>query len=400
MKGRATGGLAEGAASEGILDVAYTTADSPFGPLLLAATRRGVVRIGLPAQDGEELLTESPRGSRRGCSRRRPVSRTCGASSTSTSKAACRTSTFPSTGSSARTSAAALCALSTASPTADAHIHRGGEERRQRARRPRRRLGLRLEPDPDRRPLSSRAAYRRRPRRLRRRAGDEGVAAQARGRRGRPPPRASKTTSSARILIPSRPPLPMPAKPVLAIALLTLFVDACPGRDPATLETTITEGCPAGEPAIASASASRRPCRTRDARRRGPPLLRRRAPAAHLREPRSTTEPAHRGPPTRSPSRRGSASSSADRDTGLAHASWSAPKTASRMSERRPAVRPQCLLRTARAGSSPTARTRSACPLHAFSRRSSRRLSPERRQGAAAVERPPGIGRAPGTPSG
>ncbi len=50
--------LAEGAASEDILDVAYTSADSPFGPLLLAATRRGVVRIGLPAQDGEELLTE------------------------------------------------------------------------------------------------------------------------------------------------------------------------------------------------------------------------------------------------------------------------------------------------------------------------------------------------------
>jgi methylated-DNA-[protein]-cysteine S-methyltransferase len=50
--------LAESAASEGILDVAYTTADSPFGPLLLAGTRRGVVRIGLPTQDGEELLEE------------------------------------------------------------------------------------------------------------------------------------------------------------------------------------------------------------------------------------------------------------------------------------------------------------------------------------------------------
>ena len=36
--------VAERAADEGLLDVAYTSADSPFGPLLLAATRRGVVR--------------------------------------------------------------------------------------------------------------------------------------------------------------------------------------------------------------------------------------------------------------------------------------------------------------------------------------------------------------------
>jgi methylated-DNA-[protein]-cysteine S-methyltransferase len=50
--------LAERAASEGILDVAYTTVDSPFGPLLLAGTGRGVVRIGLPTQDADELLEE------------------------------------------------------------------------------------------------------------------------------------------------------------------------------------------------------------------------------------------------------------------------------------------------------------------------------------------------------
>jgi methylated-DNA-[protein]-cysteine S-methyltransferase len=46
------------AAEEGLLDVAYTTADSPFGPLLLAQTRRGLVRVGLPNQDAEELLVE------------------------------------------------------------------------------------------------------------------------------------------------------------------------------------------------------------------------------------------------------------------------------------------------------------------------------------------------------
>jgi methylated-DNA-[protein]-cysteine S-methyltransferase len=50
--------VAERAEDEGLLDVAYTTADSPFGPLLLAGTRRGIVRIGLPSQDGDELLIE------------------------------------------------------------------------------------------------------------------------------------------------------------------------------------------------------------------------------------------------------------------------------------------------------------------------------------------------------
>lgn len=46
------------AAEEGLLDVAYTTADSPFGPLLLAQTRKGLVRVGLPNQDQDELLVD------------------------------------------------------------------------------------------------------------------------------------------------------------------------------------------------------------------------------------------------------------------------------------------------------------------------------------------------------
>jgi methylated-DNA-[protein]-cysteine S-methyltransferase len=50
--------LAERAAAEGLLDVAYTTTDSPFGPLLLAKTPRGLIRLGLPNQDDEELLAE------------------------------------------------------------------------------------------------------------------------------------------------------------------------------------------------------------------------------------------------------------------------------------------------------------------------------------------------------
>lgn len=50
--------LRERAAAEGLLDVAYTHTDSPFGPLLLASTRKGLVRVGLPGQDDETLLEE------------------------------------------------------------------------------------------------------------------------------------------------------------------------------------------------------------------------------------------------------------------------------------------------------------------------------------------------------
>jgi methylated-DNA-[protein]-cysteine S-methyltransferase len=50
--------LAQSAVEEHLLDVAYTTADSPFGPLLLARTPRGLVRVGLPNQDPEEVLAD------------------------------------------------------------------------------------------------------------------------------------------------------------------------------------------------------------------------------------------------------------------------------------------------------------------------------------------------------
>ncbi len=46
------------AAEEGLLDVAYATTDSPFGTLLLAQTRRGLVRVGLPNQNADELLVD------------------------------------------------------------------------------------------------------------------------------------------------------------------------------------------------------------------------------------------------------------------------------------------------------------------------------------------------------
>jgi methylated-DNA-[protein]-cysteine S-methyltransferase len=50
--------LRERAAAEGLLDVAYATADSPFGTLLLARTPQGLVRLALPSEDVEETLAD------------------------------------------------------------------------------------------------------------------------------------------------------------------------------------------------------------------------------------------------------------------------------------------------------------------------------------------------------
>ncbi len=50
--------LTERADTEGLLDVAYTMSDSPFGPLLLAATPRGLVKLSLPGYDPEETLED------------------------------------------------------------------------------------------------------------------------------------------------------------------------------------------------------------------------------------------------------------------------------------------------------------------------------------------------------
>jgi methylated-DNA-[protein]-cysteine S-methyltransferase len=50
--------LRERAAAEGLLDVAYTTTDSPFGTLLLARTPHGLVRIGLPNEEFEPILVD------------------------------------------------------------------------------------------------------------------------------------------------------------------------------------------------------------------------------------------------------------------------------------------------------------------------------------------------------
>jgi methylated-DNA-[protein]-cysteine S-methyltransferase len=49
----------EAAAAAGLLDVAYTTADSPLGTLLLAATPRGLVRLAyIDYEDSDEVLEQ------------------------------------------------------------------------------------------------------------------------------------------------------------------------------------------------------------------------------------------------------------------------------------------------------------------------------------------------------
>jgi methylated-DNA-[protein]-cysteine S-methyltransferase len=50
--------LATRAAEEGLLDVAYATLDSPMGELVVAATDRGLVRVGLPGYSLESVLEQ------------------------------------------------------------------------------------------------------------------------------------------------------------------------------------------------------------------------------------------------------------------------------------------------------------------------------------------------------
>jgi len=48
--------LATRAEEDGVLDVSYRTVDSPFGPLLVAATVDGVVRVAFEREDHEAVL--------------------------------------------------------------------------------------------------------------------------------------------------------------------------------------------------------------------------------------------------------------------------------------------------------------------------------------------------------
>jgi methylated-DNA-[protein]-cysteine S-methyltransferase len=50
--------LADRAAEEGLLDVAYTSVDSPLGPLVVAATPKGLVRVSYTEFRGEDEVLE------------------------------------------------------------------------------------------------------------------------------------------------------------------------------------------------------------------------------------------------------------------------------------------------------------------------------------------------------
>jgi len=50
--------LTQRAADEGLLDVAYATIGSPFGPLLVAGTDRGIVKVAFPTQPTDEVLAQ------------------------------------------------------------------------------------------------------------------------------------------------------------------------------------------------------------------------------------------------------------------------------------------------------------------------------------------------------
>ena len=51
------GRLAARAERKGILDVSYRTVDSPLGPLLLAATAKGLVRVAFSREDHDSVLS-------------------------------------------------------------------------------------------------------------------------------------------------------------------------------------------------------------------------------------------------------------------------------------------------------------------------------------------------------
>jgi methylated-DNA-[protein]-cysteine S-methyltransferase len=48
--------LSERAAQDGLADISYAPADSPFGQLLLAATKRGLARVAFPEEDVDTVL--------------------------------------------------------------------------------------------------------------------------------------------------------------------------------------------------------------------------------------------------------------------------------------------------------------------------------------------------------
>ena len=85
-----TAELARRAAEEGLLDVAYTTVDAPFGRMLVAATPRGLVRTAFEAERADDVLHRARRAHLAAGARGARRAWTASAVSwTSTSRAAC-----------------------------------------------------------------------------------------------------------------------------------------------------------------------------------------------------------------------------------------------------------------------------------------------------------------------
>ena len=55
---RLRGGLADGAARAGLIDVAYERHETPLGTIIVGATSEGLVRIGLPSEDEGDVLQQ------------------------------------------------------------------------------------------------------------------------------------------------------------------------------------------------------------------------------------------------------------------------------------------------------------------------------------------------------
>ena len=85
--------VAERAEREGLVDVAYTTFDSPLGELLLAATPTGLARVAYPSTTSTPCWRTWRRACRREWSSRRGGWTTHGASWMSTSRASGTSST-------------------------------------------------------------------------------------------------------------------------------------------------------------------------------------------------------------------------------------------------------------------------------------------------------------------
>ena len=108
--GRARGGLPGGpspallrslagrAEAEGLVDVAYAQVDSPLGPLTVAASRRGLLRVAYPEHPLDTVLGDLARDVSPRVLEAPGASTTCAGSSTSTSRDACTASRSRSTG--------------------------------------------------------------------------------------------------------------------------------------------------------------------------------------------------------------------------------------------------------------------------------------------------------------